>query len=118
MSEDQKWISLKSLTEDAELRGLLEPLHRRRIGHRASRGRVSPAKVGTTRREQGAGMAREICKGCDSVYNVRSIKIGGHRDVDSIMCDVCGTELKKWDGGIMYMADLVERHEPPNSPTV
>lgn len=39
---------------------------------------------------------------CDMVYLIEQIH-SPMRDKDSITCDKCGTEIVRWNGGVIYM---------------
>lgn len=48
------------------------------------------------------------CDVCGSEYRIREIKLA-MRDKDSLKCDVCETELFCWNGGVMFIAELISR---------
>lgn len=56
------------------------------------------------------------CGICGSLYELTSSKLND-RDKDSIICDVCGTTIKSWNGAVMWEARLIlrrdKRTEPP-----
>ena len=60
-------------------------------------------------------MAGSICRRCGSRYEIREHRLLV-RDSDSITCDVCGHELKSWNGAVMYSSTLVERAPWPPEP--
>ncbi len=54
----------------------------------------------------------KTCEKCGSLYSITKIKLI-MRDIDQIDCDVCGAELLKWNGAVMYTAQLVKRADWP-----
>ena len=50
------------------------------------------------------------CPKCKSVYELTKHK-SPSRDKDSIECEVCGTTIKSWDGGVFYTATLKSRNQ-------
>ena len=57
----------------------------------------------------------KACPQCGSVYEITYTKII-MRDKDSIACEVCGAELVRWNGAVIYFAELRDRVEwPPES---
>lgn len=49
----------------------------------------------------------KICKTCGSEYEIKEHKMI-HRDVDEILCEVCGQVLMSWNGAVSYSATLVK----------
>ncbi len=47
-------------------------------------------------------MEMHECKTCGAKYELKRIKII-MRDKDSINCNHCGSEIIRWNGGVMYM---------------
>jgi|GEM_PF-1875566 len=53
------------------------------------------------------------CSKCGAEYNLYETKLM-MRDIDSEKCDICGTTLKSWNGGVMYSAKLIEKDSNNN----
>jgi ribosomal protein S27E len=59
---------------------------------------------------------KKVCEKCGSEYTITKIKIPV-RDDDKIECEICGTELLSWNGGVMYRHQLDKRGEWPKKTT-
>ena len=53
---------------------------------------------------------RETCQTCGSIYKVEQYSLP-LRDKDSQACEVCQAILRRWNGGVMYGYELVEKAE-------
>ena len=56
-------------------------------------------------------MYERQCGNCKSRYRVTKMKVP-FRDQDSIDCEVCGTNLQRWNGGVVYRWKLIEATVP------
>jgi hypothetical protein len=61
--------------------------------------------------------SRKTCSKCGSIYEISEYKMMV-RDSDEISCEVCGTELISWNGGVMYSKKLIQRAEWPHKDSI
>jgi predicted nucleic acid-binding Zn ribbon protein len=48
------------------------------------------------------------CPACGSEYEIQQRKTM-LRDRDSINCEVCGREIRSWNGGVMFTSKITKR---------
>ena len=59
------------------------------------------------------GIGNAVCDGCGAVHRMTSRHVP-YNNQDSLNCARCGHELYRWDGGVDWLAELIE---PPVMPS-
>ena len=60
-------------------------------------------------------MKRKACTQCGSRYELYDYHVP-MRDKDSLHCEVCGSELMRWNGSKAWNAKLIERGTKSDNP--
>ena len=55
---------------------------------------------------------QETCPTCGSIYRVEQYRLP-LRDHDSQSCEVCLTNLRTWNGAVMFGYELIQKAEWP-----
>ena len=59
-------------------------------------------------------MYEKRCGNCQSLYRIIEQKASS-RDSDFLECKICGTELHRWNGAVVYRSELIESKAPHSS---